>query len=319
MKTKRLVYLVTPFFYFTLFLIVLGSCGKPPKYTDTPTSGQITISADETFKPILDAELEVFHALYPYAKVTVNYKTETESLNELFKDSVRLIFTSRPLYQEEKNFFQEKKFLPKELKIATDGIALITNKSNPDTLLSIRTLRKILLGEITQWKQINPKSKLGPVKVIFDNKNSSTVRFILDSLLNGKEISNKNAAMEHNLQVINYINANTDAIGVIGVSWISDRDDSVMRSFLKNVNVLAISRDSIATYENSYQPYQGYIYKGLYPLTRNVYFINSEPRVGLASGFAAFVASERGQRIILKSGILPATQPFRIIEVKEDY
>jgi phosphate transport system substrate-binding protein len=319
MKTKRIIRFATQSVFFTSFLIILGSCSKPGKYTDTPTSGEITISSDETFKPILDAELAVFHALYPSAKVNVVYKTETEALNDLFKDSVRLIFTSRPLYQEEKNFFLEKKFYPKELKIATDGIALITNKNNPDTLLSVIAFRKILLGEITQWKQINPKSKLGPVKVIFDNKNSSTVRFILDSLLNGKEISNNNAAMEHNKQVINYINANTDAIGVIGVSWISDSDDSVMRSFLKNVNVLAISRDSIATYENSYQPYQGYIYKGLYPLTRNIYFINSDPRLGLTSGFSAFVAGEKGQRIILKSGILPATQPFRVIEVKEDY
>jgi phosphate transport system substrate-binding protein len=267
----------------------------------------------------LDDEIAVCNSLYRLAKVNVIYKTETEALNLLFKDSVRLIFSSRPLYKEERDFFLEKKFFPKELKIATDGVALITNKGNKDTLLTINTFRKILLGEITQWKQIYPKSKLGAVKIIFDNKNSSTVRFMLDSILNGKEISSNNAAMEQNQQVLDYITANKDAIGVIGVSWISDRDDSVMRSFQKKVNVLAISRDSIATYENSYQPFQGYIYKGLYPLTRNLYFINSEPRIGLATGFAAFVASERGQRIILKSGILPATQPFRIIEVKEDY
>jgi phosphate transport system substrate-binding protein len=319
MKTFQIFKIAVKSLFFVFFLFSLFSCGKKDKkHTDNPTSGEITIMADETLKPILDAEIAVFHALYTNAIINVKYTTETDALNQLFKDSVQLIFTSRPLNSEEKDFFHSKKLLPDELKIATDGIALITHRENKDTLLSMKNFRKLLLGQITKWKQINPSSKnTNDVRIVFDHRNSSTVRFILDSVLRGKEISTKNAAVETNLQVIKYVMENRDAIGAIGVSWISDSDDSVMRSFLKKVNVIALSIDSIATYENSYQPYQGYIFNGHYPLTRNIYYINSEPRLGLATGFSHFIASERGQRIILKSGILPATQPFRIIEVKE--
>jgi phosphate transport system substrate-binding protein len=46
-------------------LLFLLSCGSNTnKYTDTPTSGEITICVDETFKPIIDSELSVFHLLY---------------------------------------------------------------------------------------------------------------------------------------------------------------------------------------------------------------------------------------------------------------
>jgi phosphate transport system substrate-binding protein len=301
------------------FGIILSSCSNANKYSDTPTMGEITIVADETFKPILDAELEVFHALYNYAKVNAEYKTEMEALNDLFADRVRFIISSRPLKRKEVEFFHDKKFFPQELKIAIDGIALISNRNNPDSLITANAFRKILSGDITRWKQVNPKSKLGKIKVVFDNKNSSTVRYLLDSLCNNLPISQNHTALEHNSEVIDFVEANTDVIGVIGLSWISDKDDTTMLSFLRKVRVLAVSKNDSATWGNSYQPYQAYIAKGLYPFIRNIYIINSEPRKGLATGFAAFIASERGQRIILKSGILPATQPYRIIEVKDHF
>ena len=275
--------------------------------------------ADETFKPILDAELDVFHALYKYAKVNVIYKTETDALNDLFADSVRFVISSRPLKQREIEFFNDKKFFPKELKIALDGIALITNRKNPDSLIKVQTFQKVLWGEITDWKQINPASKLGKIKIVFDNKNSSTVRYMLDSICMNKEISQNHSALEHNNDVIDYVSDNKNVIGIIGLSWISDKDDTTMLSFLKKIRVMAVSKSDSATWGNSYQPYQAYIAKRLYPLTREIYIINSEPRKGLATGFAAFLASERSQRIILKTGILPATQPYRIIEVKNHF
>jgi phosphate transport system substrate-binding protein len=319
LKLKKMMK-INIFFSLIISAFLISSCGnkKTNEVPNTPTSGKITIVVDETFKPIMDAEIDVFHALYTNAHIDVIYKTETEALNDLFHDSTQLIVTSRELSKNEIDYFKSKKFFPKSLKIAIDGIALITNKANKDTLLSVETLEKILTGEITQWNQISPKSNKGEIKLVFDNKNSSTVRFMLDSVLRGKKITGNITAFKNNEEILNFIKTDKSSIGVIGVSWISDKDDSVMRSFLKNVNVLAISRQKVATPNDSYQPYQGYIAQGNYALTRNIYFINNDPRYGLATGFAAFLASERGQRIILKSGILPATQPYRIIEIKQD-
>jgi phosphate transport system substrate-binding protein len=136
-------------------------------------------------------------------------------------------------------------------------------------------------------------------------------------LLKNSAISSNHSALEHNQDVINYVTERKDIIGVIGVSWLSDKDDSTMMSFLKKVRVMALSKDSIATWDNSYQPYQAYIAHGNYPLFRNIYAIDADPRRGLTTGFTAFLASDRGQRIILKTGILPATQPYRIINAKK--
>ena len=303
---------------FCLLFLGCNSGKTGDKYTDTPTTGEVSIAVDETFQRIIEAELPVFHSIYRYAKITPKYLPENEALKMLLHDSVRLAIVSRPLNANEINYFHSKKFFPKEVPVAIDGIAVLVNPSNPDTLFSIKQLRKIMLGEITDWKQINPESKAGKIKVVFDNPNSSTVRFIVDSITKTGDLGNQLSAMSYTLDVVDFISNNPNAIGLIGVSWISDSRDPKSLSFLNKIKVAGISSAEVATSDNSYQPFQAYIATGKYPLTRFIYMILSEPRAGLGSGFTSFVASDKGQRIILKTGILPYTQTVRIVNVKEE-
>jgi phosphate transport system substrate-binding protein len=287
-------------------------------YTDTATTGKIAIAVDETFQPIIEAELPVFHAIYKYASIQPRYLPENAAINLLLHDSVRLAIISRPLSAKEMNYFHSKKFFPKEIPVAIDGIAIVVNPSNPDTLFSVSQLRKIMLGEITDWKQLNPKTKLGTIKVVFDNPNSSTVRFVVDSITKTGKLGNQLSAMLYNLDVVDFISGNANAIGLIGVSWISDSRDPKSLSFLNKVKVAAISTEDVPTTKNSFQPFQAYIATGKYPLTRFVYMILTEPRVGLGNGFTSFVASDKGQRIILKTGILPYIEPVRIVHISDE-
>jgi phosphate transport system substrate-binding protein len=52
-----------------------------------------------------------------------------------------------------------------------------------------------------------------------------------------------------------------------------------------------------------------------YPLTRNLYILNFTGKLGLGMEFAAFIAGDKGQRIILKSGLLPDSIPGREINI----
>lgn len=54
-------------------------------------------------------------------------------------------------------------------------------------------------------------------------------------------------------------------------------------------------------------------------MTHEVYILINDPRGALPTGLMTFLTGERGQRIILKSGLVPATQPVRIINVKDDF
>lgn len=302
-------------------LLLLSACHSKPKdgWTDTYTSGVIEIAADASFQPIVQEEIEVFEATFPMAGIMPQYTTEVEAINLLLKDSVRLAITTRTLTSEEMSSFHSRKFFPREIKLATDGLALIVNRQNPDTLISVRNIRRILTGEVKEWKTVYPNSSLNEITVVFDNPNSSTVRFVIDSVCGGKSLSTTDVkAMRTSQQVIDYVAGTANAIGVIGVNWLGNRCDTMNLSFRHEIQVMSVSAEEVATPENSYKPYQAYLFYGNYPLTRPIYVLLNDPRNTLPWGFASFLASDRGQRIILKSGLVPATQPVRVINIKEN-
>ena len=304
-----------------VLLLALSACRSKSKEgpTDTYSSGVIAIAADESFEPIIQEEIDVFESLYPLAGIVPRYTTEVEAINLLLKDSVRLAIATRTLTEEEMNSFHSRKFYPREIKLATDALALIVNRANPDSLLSVRDFRRILTGEAKSWKQVNPRSGLKEIQVVFDNKNSSTVRFAMDSVCGGKPLATENvSALNTNQQVIDFVAKNPEAIGVIGVNWLGNRSDTTNLSFKEEIRVMAVSAEDVATPENSYKPYQAYLYYGNYPLARPIYAILNDPRNGLPWGFTSFMTSDKGQRIILKSGLVPATQPVRIVHVKDE-
>lgn len=301
------------------FLFVV-SCQTKNKdgQTDTYTSGVIRISVDESFKPIIQEELDVFEAQFPSAGIVPKYTDEVEAINDLLKDSVRVAIVTRALSKKEENFMKSKKFSPSSYKLATDGIALIVNNQNSDSLITVAEIRKILTGEAKYWKDIYPNSKLGKMQVVFDNPNSSTVRFAIDSICNGKPLSKELNAQKTNLEVINFVNQTPGAIGIIGINWLSNSKDTTNLSFNQSIRVMAVSNEVVATNENSYKPFQAYLFYGYYPLSRSVFIILNDPRGALPSGLTKFLTSDRGQRIILKSGLVPATQPVRIVSIKDE-
>lgn len=297
--------------------LVFGSCNqnKGNKVSDTPTSGSIFMAVDETFLPVVEAQLDVFHAIYSTANIKPLPVPEGKAFELLGRDSVRLILATRTLSQEEVAYYNSKRVFPKQVQIATDGIAVLLNPENPDSILLVSQLASILKGEISNWSQLNTHNKSGEIDMIFDNPASGIVRYMIDSVAKTDSLSARLNSASNCKDVLDYVAQHTNAIGLIGVSWVSDRDDTTHLSFLSKVKV---ARVGIQRTE-ACKPYQGYMAIGRYPLTRGVWLISTDPRIGLADGFIAFAASDKGQRIILKTGILPATAPIRLIQVNDDY
>lgn len=275
--------------------IMLTSCWGPDSEAerDTQTSGTIRISVDETYKPLIESEIKVFESLYPKAHIIAEYKPEADCFKDLIADSARLIIVTRDFNDQERKFFKELKITPQSLLLAWDGVALITNKSNPDSILTMDQVRKIMDGSETEKKW----------QVVFDNQNSSTVRFIRDSINQGKPLPASATAAKTNPEVVDYVAKVPNALGVIGVSWISDPNDSASIEFNSKVNVVKVRADYGSEFV---KPYQAYIALGSYPLKRGFFFCLKEPYSGLGSGFATFLGSYEGQMVIGKFRLFPA-------------
>lgn len=304
----------------------LFSCGeKKPRLgadrTDTTTSGAISFASDDSFSPIIDEEVDIFNLSHPKAEITPIYTNETEAVKQLMDEKIFLAITSRSFTQNEISILHNKGYKsPKSVPIAYDGLALIIHKDNQDSCITVKDIAKILKGEATKWSDIYPTSKRGDIEVVFDNPNSSTVRYAQDSILSGKPINSPNIqAVDKSAQVIDYVEKTPNAIGIIGSNWLNDKRDTTNVTFKKNIRVMSVSRMETATPLNSWKPYQYYIYNDSYPLIRTIYALLNDSYRGLPTGMANFITSPKGQLIIFHSSLLPAygNMTVRNVNVKD--
>jgi phosphate transport system substrate-binding protein len=312
-------------FNFSIFFILLLSItatgchqGKTHVTNETTTRGDIKIGVDDSYQLLADTEIATFQSLYKYSKINPIYATEDSILKLFMADSIRLMITSRKLNQNEEAYLKENLIIPRTTQIAWDALAFIVNKSNPDSGFKYNQIRDVFLGKIASWKDLNPRTKLGKLKVVFDNQGSANVRFVMKKFGITGSLPEYCYSANTNNQVIDFVEAHPEAIGIISVNWISDSDDSVTHAFLKRVKVIGVSGDFDPEGDDYIKPHPAYIADKSYPFIREVYTISRETFSGLGRGFIQFVANDQGQRIVLKMGMVPATMPIRLIQIKKE-
>lgn len=293
---------------FLLFLWLYG-CNdkKPAAITDTPTSGTIQISVDESFRPVIEDQIKVFEALYPGTRIIAQYKNEAACFRDLYTDSMnRMIIVTRGLNTREDRFYNDSLgYTPVSDKIATDAITVIVHKSSTDTIFTIKRLKEQLTGGMGSKQTI-----------VFDGLNAtSTVRFALDSLTRGQPFDTAVVrAVNSSQQVLNYIATHPDAIGLVGISWIGNPEDTAQARMLTKVKIAYV--ECVKCTDSPYiKPTQASIISRRYPLVRGLYYIVKENYSGLGSGFASFLKYEKGQLVFRRAYLAPVID-FSIRSVK---
>jgi phosphate transport system substrate-binding protein len=287
-----------------IFFVFIISCNKSNNNNqETILKGNATLLVDETLKPIMEDQIEIFESRYE-AKIKLDAKSENEVIQALVKDTSSIAVLSRKLNEDELKVFASRKIIPKTTPIAIDAIALISNGNSNDTLVVLSDVLDFMKGKVQ-----------GKIKgLVFDNPNSSTVRY-MDSLAGLQSIPQKGVfSFGTNNEVIKFVSENTGMIGIVGINWLS-LPSPAMQHYVDNVNVVSVKglKDS-----NYYSPSQNNIAEGKYALARNLYIINCQGYSGLGMGFASFVAGDIGQRIILKSGLLPVKVPPRKLNIRKE-
>lgn len=275
---------------------------------ETLIAGKTKVLVDNTVQPIVEDVLAVFHSVYSRGHVTQVNMTENEIVNALLQDSASVVVLPRLLTAQEESHFEKLGIKPEVTPFATDAIAFITNNTAKDTVVNLEEVLKVLKGNTSDKVQ----------KLVFDNGNSSTVQYLL-KLAGVKEVPAQNIySLKTNEEVIKYVHDTPGAIGIVGVNWLVQPPVSLMK-YVDNITVLAVDNVKIDKGQKKYyKPTQSNIATGLYPLTRKLYVLNYRGSDGLGTGFAIYISSPEGQRIILKSGLLPVTIPSREIEVRKE-
>lgn len=310
---------------------LLVSCNKGKKSNRSAVNGMCKVMCDESFKNILDDEIQVFEFSYKDATVLARYIDESAALDSLLNDKTDLIITYRDLTPNQKKILKGQGRAYRSRRIAVDAVALIVNTANDIDYLSMNDIQDIMTGKSTKWGQVYPTAlKEEPIKVVFDKNRSGVLHYIKDKFNGGKDLPIEFFAQGSSQEVFDIVKKTRNAIGLIGVSWITTDMKSTASTieeryaelengsnqqetkFTDEVKVLGVRTEDKIT---DYKPYQAYIFDGSYPLTREIFAIDASPLGTVYHDFFVFLTGSIGQKIILQTGISPAAVPVRIVNV----
>lgn len=180
--------------------------------------------------------------------------------------------------------------------IAHDGIAIVTNKSNPVNNLSRDEIRKIYRQEITNWKEVGGEDK--PIIVVTRDVSSGT-REEFEKIL-GLKRSVNNIEVSDISPRIQVGNGNgmvktLVANNIYAITYIS------LGSVDNELLVKALSVDGIAATDEN-------IYSGEYKLARPFMIIFTDNIDQPARDFVDYILSDEGQKIISDQGYINIKQ-----------
>lgn len=288
-------------FVISLFLVI--SCkNSTDSNQETILKGNATLHVDATLMPIMEDQVQIFESRYD-ATIKMNVQSEAEVIQSLVKDTSSIAVLSRKLNADEMKIFANRKIIPKTTPFALDAVALITNSNSSDTLVAIKDVVNFMKGEFS--------SKIKGL--VFDNPNSSTVRY-MNKLAGLTSIPQKGVfSFGTNNEVIKFVSQNKGMVGVVGLNWLTQPTPE-MQQYVDKVTALSVQGYN---QDDFYAPDQNNIAEGKYILARELYIVNCQGFSGLGMGFASFVAGDIGQRIILKSGLLPYKVPPRKLSIRK--
>ena len=178
--------------------------------------------------------------------------------------------------------------------ISHDVLAVVVHPLNPIKNITMKQLKDVLSGKITNWTELGaPFNK--SIQLVNDSSGNGT-RAAIEELVMGKSkekklsgtlitlmsvVTNSSSEMKANIANFKY------AIGYLPFSYL----DSTVKSL----------------YIDGFPPTYAAAYKGDYPLFRDLYYAIRKGSSDLELAYIYYVLSPEGQDIVAQEGFLPVS------------
>lgn len=302
------VYLKVIAIFIVIFTFALACKDKADGSAEKETilTGEIDLFVDQTVQSMVQGQVDVFENQYK-AKIHITPKSESEIVNDLLSGNATMAVLTRRLTKEEENYFHNKKVIPRVSHFASDAVVFIRNKMSNDSLLDLDDVYTLLNGKPSKLKSL-----------VFENPNSSVVTYMNRWAKVSNDKKENVFALNSTQEVLDFVTKNPEAVGVIALDAVTEPYPE-WQSLLENMLVLSVKNVKTGTNNvKYYKPNQANLGRGLYPLKRSIYVLNYQGFAGLGTGFASFLVGDIGQRIVLKSNLLPITIPERNIIIRKE-
>lgn len=116
-------------------------------YTPADVSGTIKINGSSSVTPVMTKLKEAYEKINDKADIEIQQTDSSTGMKTVAEGSCDIGMASRELKDTESEL--------NGTTIAKDGIAIIVNPNNALDDINVETIRKIYVGEITSWEDVN--------------------------------------------------------------------------------------------------------------------------------------------------------------------
>ena len=256
-----------------------------------PVDGEATVKGSDTMLNLTKNWAEAFEEKNSGAKISVNGGGSGTGIAALMNDTADFAMASRKIKSKEVDSLREKGFDVVEHIVAYDGLAIVVNKSNPMSEISIDMLARAFgQNGVNNWSEIGGSDR--ELQVFSRDSSSGTFEYFRETVIgkNGKYRDDATRKqLQSNSQILDNVINTEGGIGYVGLGYVEERKDEV-----KVLKVKGREQDI------AYPPGDEN-----YVLTRPLHFYTKGEPEGLVKAFIEFALSEEGQKIVKEEGFLP--------------
>jgi phosphate transport system substrate-binding protein len=186
-----------------------------------------------------------------------------------------------------------------QVPVAWDALVVIVHKNNPVEDISLEDLRKVYLGEITNWRHLGGND--APIELLARKGNISGVGRTARKLLfdNYKQEFAATKIFKSSGPLEEEVVTNPHAIAISGISSARKLDAKILKL-----------EGKAPTYDN--------VKTGNYLFYRPLYLVYNEnsPHVAVIKDFIRFSDTEEGRKVIRSNGTVPYLEGLNLMKNK---
>ncbi|QHC86072.1 hypothetical protein AS589_15395 [Empedobacter brevis] len=252
--------------------------------------GKLTMTVDPSFKNLAQSLADIYMVDYPDVKIEVKEEIEEKAIKDFYEGEIPLLMVSKPLTKaQQQHLFDKTRINYVSSVIALDATIFITSVDNPVSSITKQDIKENLYHQ-------NPK-----ITFVYDHPNSANYNTVNDKLKLTVGNGTKVTAMGDAEKVIDFLQKDKTAIGIIGLNILSDKGNPKIEEYLKKIKILSIVDDK----GNAVQPTIPNLKYGVYPFYREIYLLKNEIGFGIGAGYSRFAGSQRGQKIVTRESLQP--------------
>jgi phosphate transport system substrate-binding protein len=193
-------------------------------------SGTVTVDGSSTVYPFAQASAETFQNANQNVKITVGESGTGGGFEKFCAGEIDVANASRPIEEEEIAACKKKGITYKEVQVANDGIAVVTNKDLAVKCLTVDELNQVWKkgSKVTALSQVNSSLPSTKLSLYGPGTDSGTFDFFTEAI-NGEKGDSRTdyQPSEDDNITVQGVSGDAGGLGYFGVSYYDQNKDKL--------------------------------------------------------------------------------------------